>query len=201
MRSKLSFGAFCLIVLLALSGGGCKKREVKSLTQLLKEEKTYIRDFIAKEGFTVKEASGEETTFEANILYHFPNGLYMQVLDAGKTRPEVNKTKVVVRFAGYMFQKEPLSSFNNLTDGSYQNTEFLYIESYNRGALHYSLLPSAPGYTLNSLMCEGLAFPMSLLGDGARVRLIIPFLLGPEVAYNTGTPMYCQEAQYEFSKP
>ena len=50
-------------------------------------------------------------------------------------------------------------------------------------------------------MCEGLAFPMSLLGDGARVRLIIPFLLGPEVAYNTGTPMYCQEAQYEFSKP
>ena len=200
MKNKLTFGTIAVLFAL-LFLGGCKEKEMKSLTQLIKEEKGNISSFINEQGFSVKEASGEETSFEKNILYHFPNGLYMEVIDPGKTRPEANKTKIVVRFKGYSFAEKPLSPFNNLTDGSFQNTEFLYIEAYNRGALHYSLLPSAPGYSLNSLMCEGLAFPMSLCGDGGRVKLIIPFLIGPEMAYNAGSSMYCEEVVYEFSKP
>ena len=49
-------------------------------------------------------------------------------------------------------------------------------------------------------MCEGLAFPMSLLGDGAKVRLIIPFTIGAEINYNRGSTMYCREVRYEFTR-
>lgn len=82
----------------------------------------------------------------------------------------------------------------------FQDTEFIYVDRYSRGALHFILIKSAPGYSLNALMCEGLAFPMSLLGDGAKVRLIIPFTIGAEINYNRGSTMYCREVRYEFTR-
>ena len=88
MKNKLTFGTIAVLFAL-LFLGGCKEKEMKSLTQLIKEEKGNISSFINEQGFSVKEASGEETSFEKNILYHFPNGLYMYPTVAGlsKGRP------------------------------------------------------------------------------------------------------------------
>ena len=175
--------------LVALGGTACSKtKDIKSLSQMLKEEEIAISKLINKENITVRN-------------YKFSNGLYMEVLEAGGEHPVAEKTRVNVRFEGYIFNKDSIQqNFNNLSIPGFQDTEFIYVDRYSRGALHFILIKSAPGYSLNALMCEGLAFPMSLLGDGAKVRLIIPFTIGAEINYNRGSTMYCREVRYEFTR-
>ncbi|MBB6276282.1 DUF4827 family protein [Porphyromonas circumdentaria] len=179
----------------------CKKeKEIKSLTELLREEEKAIDNFIRSNGITVEEAREGQQEFKPDVYYKFRNNLYMCVLDKGGELAIPEKTRVNVRMRGYMFKEKKEFSFDNLSNGGYQDTEFLYVDRYNRGALHFIKLPSAPSSSLNSLMCEGLAFPMSLLGNGAKVRLIIPFSIGPEMNYEAGISMFCEEVRYEFSK-
>lgn len=199
-----TFLHFSLVVILATLGlslinVSCKKgKEIRSLTKMLSDEKKNIENFIAEKGFNVAEASKNQTTFDPETYYLFDNGLYMKVLDKGTTRPEAEKTHIIVRFKGYFFTDQQKGSFDNLSNAKFQNTEFLYIERYEYGSVHFQLMPAAPGSNINKLMCEGLAYPMSLLGDGARVSLIIPFLIGPETAYSGGLSMFCEEARYQF---
>ena len=52
------------------------------------------------------------------------------------------------------------------------------------------------------LLCEGIAYPMSQLGDGAVVQLIIPFDLGPSQNYTAGNSIFVEKAIYTFyTKP
>lgn len=191
----LLFGGLCLT-------SSCKdKKQMRSLSKMLKEEKRNIEKFINEQQLTIKEGSVDQKEFEENVYYHFPNNLYMRVLDKGTTKPKAGKTHVVVRYKGHFFSNKRLASFDNLSVGDYQNTEFLYVEAYERGALHYRLLPSSPGNNLNKLMCEGVAFPLSLLGDGAKISLIVPFLIGPEVAYNAGMTVFYEEVRFQFYIP
>ncbi len=177
----------------------CKKKDsVKSLTQMVRDEKKFISSYIATHNLFVQEITEGQTDFTPNVFYKFSNGVYMNVLDKGGQLPTPEKTKVILRFKGHFFNPNPINVFDNLSKGHYQDTEILYVDRYNRGALHYELINPAPGESLNELVCEGIAFPLSIVGDGARVQLIIPFLVGPEKAYKVGYPMFCEEVRYEF---
>ncbi len=177
-----------------------KEKEIKSLTELLREEETAIANFIQSNNFTIENGVEGQKEFKSDVFYKFGNGVYICVIDKGEELATPEKTRVNVRMKGYMFRSERELAFDNLSNGGFQDLEFLYVDRYNRGALHFVKLPSAPGSTISSLMCEGVAFPMSLVGNGAKVRLIIPFSVGPEMNYETGVSMYCQEVRYEFSK-
>lgn len=202
VQRSLSLVVLSLISLVSVSAvflTSCNKnKNIRSLTEMLNDEKKWVSQFIAQKQFQVADGWDGQNEFDPHTFYKFNNGLYIQVLDAGKEKPIAEKTRIKVRFKGYFFNPDSINGFDNLSKGNYQNTEFLYVNRYVRGAVHYVLLPSAMGNTLNDVMCEGVAFPMSLLGNGARVRLIVPFLIGPEVAYNLGYPMYCEEVRYEF---
>lgn len=201
MKRVYSALMLLLVGLLTLGLSSCDTKELKSLTEMLKEEETAIANFITQEHITVKDYAQGQTTFDSEVYYKFNNGLYMQVLDRGGELPIADKTRVNVRFKGRLFNHEgDKGSFDNLSTPGYQDTEFIYIDKYSRGALHFILVKSAPGYSLNALMCEGLAFPMSLLGNGAKVRLIIPFSIGVEANYRTGHTMFCEEVHYEFTR-
>ncbi|KGN98947.1 hypothetical protein HQ36_00130 [Porphyromonas gingivicanis] len=200
MKRMLPFFLFFFIGFSPLWVSCQKEKEIKSLTQLLREEEKAIDKFIASNNIVVEKAKEGQQEFKPDVYYKFSNNLYMCVIEKGGERAIPEKTRVNVRLKGHMFKDVKQLSFDNLSNGGYQDMEFLYVDRYNRGALHFIKLPSAPSSNLNSLMCEGLAFPMSLLGNGAKVRLIIPFAIGPELNYETGLSMYCEEVRYEFSK-
>lgn len=200
MHKKISFQTFLLLVVAVLLASSCDERtkNMRSLSRMLSDEKKNIERFIGEKGFKVEKGVADQTVFEEGIYYHFDNNLYLRVIEKGTTRPEAGKTRIVVRFKGFMFGEKTTVEFDNLSIGGFQDTEFLYIEHYDRGAIHFKLMPPAPGKNLNAYMCEGIAFPMSLLGDGAKVSLIIPFLIGPDRASQQGTTMYCEEVRYQF---
>ncbi len=195
-----------ILLLLTLSclllSPACRKtKDIKSLTEMLKDEEKTIENLIQKKSFVVKEYDKKQKTLEKGIFYHFPNGLYMEVLDKGGERPTPEKTRVIVRMRGEMLlMKELVGTFDSLSSGGFQDAEFKYVNRYERGEVHFIPMTVAPGYSLSNLLCEGLAYPMTLLGDGARVRLIIPFSIGPSINYREGKTMFCDEVRYEFSR-
>ncbi len=194
----LLFATFIGVILLP----SCRKnKDIKSLSEMLKEEKKTINKLIEKKNFSVKEYEKGQKEFDPNTFYLFENGLYMQVLNPGKERPIAEKTRINIRMKGEMILGgNTLGEFDSLSSGGFQDLEFKYVDRYQRGAIHYLPIASAPSFTLSNLLCEGLAFPMSLLGNGARVRLIIPFSIGPSVNYKEGKTMYCEDVRYEFSR-
>ena len=65
--------------------------------------------------------------------------------------------------------------------------------------MHYSPINDGGLTTVyDNLLCEGVAFPMSALGNGAVVELIVPFELGPSQNYTAGNSIYVQRASYVF---
>ena len=80
-----------------LTLGSCKKSDIKSLKEMKKDERKAIESFINRMGFTIKEGHEGQSEFDPDIMYHFDNDLYMQVLDKGKEPPVLNKTKINVR--------------------------------------------------------------------------------------------------------
>lgn len=181
----------------------CDKKSIRSITRMKKDERKVINHFIKEKGFKIKKASDGQTQFDPDIMYELYNGLYMQVLDKGTDEMAVEKkTHVFIRLEGEMLDpnapEEMKIRFNNLSSSKYQPIEFIYENYYRQGEIHFETVGSNQGFTLDHLMCEGLAFPMSILGDKARVRLIIPFVIGPDINYNMGRPMYCEEVEYNF---
>lgn len=189
-------------LLLPMALPSCKEKlKIKSLTELLRDEKKNISRFIKENNIRVQEVDDRHDSFTPGIFYKFSNGVYMEVIDRGTEMAVPEKTKVIVRFKGYFFLDKKDAAFDNISKGFYQNTEILYVNREERGTIHYVLIPPAPGVSLNDLMCEGLAFPLSKVGNGARIRLIVPFDKGSNMAYRRGMTMYCEEVRYEFIKP
>ena len=174
-----------LLLIPVLALGSCKKnRSIKPLSQLKREQRQAIDRLIKESSFTV-------------------NGLYIRVLDKGTTRPEANKTTVSVQLKGYFFNVSQSKGaiFDNLTETNVRPLFFRYASwETSEGKIHYSSLNESGVY--EDLICEGVAFPMSLLGDGAIVQLIIPFDLGPSQNYTAGNSLFVEKAVYTFyTKP
>ena len=79
---KLEYLLSILITgLVALGGTACSKtKDIKSLSQMLKEEEIAISKLINKENITVRNYAEGQTSFDKGIYYKFSNGLYMEVL-------------------------------------------------------------------------------------------------------------------------
>ena len=190
------------IAMAILAFGSCKKSDIKSLKEMKQDERKAIESFISRMGFTIKDGAEGQTEFDPNVMYHFDNDLYMQVLDKGKEAPELNKTKINVRMEGFYFNRErdSIVVFNSLTSGGFQESVFRYIHTYNDGDINFELIPCTTGANLDAYVCQGIAFPMTMLGNGARVRLIVPFRLGPDNLYSQGMTGYYKEVEYIFRK-
>lgn len=210
---KLSYMRLLSLVALLVGLGitSCKdEQKLKSLSDLKAEQASAISSLVEKHQFKVVDlgASGKlPDTPDPSVYYKIPSasGLYMRVLDRGdKSRRAVDKeTKIFVAFKGHSFSKEfPLiARFDNLSRPSFPPVEFLYTVFYQYGEKHYTLLKqNASVVNYDDLMCQGLAYPMSILGDGARVSLIIPFEIGPEASYASGQTFFIDEAEYTFAK-
>lgn len=203
---------FCVSALVVVLGlMGCKDdKKLKSLSDLKAEQATAIGALLERQQMKVVNlgSSGKlPKEIDPNVYYKIPSasGLYMRVLDVGDpNRRAVDKeTKIFVSFKGHSFDKEhnQIGRFDILSRPDYPPVEFLYTLFYQYGEVHFTLLKQTASIAnYDYLMCEGLAYPMSVLGDGARVSLIIPFEIGPTSTYASGITYFVEEAEYTFAK-
>lgn len=202
MKRTIFYAIAGLALLLVM--GGCRKNQFRSLLEMKRDQQKAIERLITTENLKVRKLSDVVLPAQPdpNVYYLFPNGIYMRVIDAGTGKAEAGKTHVFLKLEGKLFKEDQtINEFNSIANPKYQPTEFLFINQYYMGERYFNLIGSGiPSSSLDYLMCEGLAFPMAHLGDGARVSLIIPFTMGSETYYKEGLPMYVKEAIYNFKK-
>lgn len=225
MKLRISSVLYALLGgMLVLGSVGCSKNEVKTLSELKDEQTTAIRRLISTRSLQVVERRTNTLpeTIDPKVYYKLPNGLYLRVLDLGAQGKEVKQeeTRVYAQLKGYQFTVSgDRTPFDFYQKASHPPIEFVYTYFYNAGDIHYRALgQTAPQFNYDYLMCEGIAFPISLedesitperreqlaldrthvarLGNGARVSMIIPFELGPVESYSDGISIFIEEAEY-----
>lgn len=184
----------------------CSKDEGKSLSELKEEQSDAIASFKANRQLSFIELKGNElpSIIDKNVYYRMKNGLYIRVIDAGDTSKwaEEDKSIIFATFKGHQFTKfaSLTARFDNLSQAHIPELEFRYVNYYNGGEIHHAIISNTrPLVNYDSFMCEGIAFPLSLkgvIGNGARLSLIIPFDLGPSSSYSSGATTFIEEIRY-----
>lgn len=201
LKSIIVLGIITLSTIL-----GCKRDNLKSLSELKDDQADNIERIIKENNWKVVKLNDDKfpSKIDYNVYYLFPNGLYIKVIDEGNNEKAIkDKTHIFLYAKGYITNSKDkkFGTFDSLSDGNFMPIEFIYTEYYYQGYFHYRELPQITnGYSISQIMCEGLAYPMSLLGNNARVSLIIPFELAPNFTYTNGSSIVVQEANYSFKK-
>ncbi len=210
-RKLKSLVHLCFVALVLASIGSCSDNDIKSFSDLKEEQKDAINRLISEKQLKVVELDDDNlpNKIDSKVYYKFPNGLYMRVLDRGELNTDGSikrvplNTKLALAFKGYLFSwnKKEYPSFDNMSNAGSEFTFFTYTYFYNQGDVHFTLVQQENGVgNLDAYMCEGLAYPMTQLGNGASVSLIVPFEVGPQMTYKDGLSLFIDEANYTIIK-
>lgn len=186
-----------MIMCVALVVVSCDK--TKSYTEHLKDERKAIERLIRREGFDIIDDYPADGVFKKNEFVKLDNGVYLNVIDSGNgNRAVAGRTKVLCRFEANNIQGDTTALFvNNLTYGLgyYPHpTEFIFGYNVYSGEKR--------SYVPDELVGEGLATGLYHVGEGAKVRLIVPFKRMASGGYfqKNYIPVYFSKVRYTFEK-
>lgn len=147
---------------------------------MLKDEQKAISKFISDSGFVVLTEYPKDKVFQSNEFLKLPNGLYMNVIDSGKEKID-SFSVVLYRYKSFRSLFDTITYAGNWYD--YSPSEFVY----------------GPAPSSSNGQIEGLATPLSFVGNQAKVKLIIPSALNSYSIMNSVTPYYYDCIKYEKS--
>ncbi|MDR2683559.1 MAG: DUF4827 domain-containing protein [Dysgonamonadaceae bacterium] len=176
-----------ILSLLSLGWVALSCDQSQSMQEYIREEKKSIERYIQSQKIDVLDEYPKDSTFKDNQYYKTSDGLYMHVVDKGNpARRAETYDEVLVRF-----------------------DYFVYIKSYVSGqtdsiVLNYNYLPIAftygiPGSYYNDpagLACNGFSIPLSYVGEGGVVDLIIPSELGNSTDNSSFAPVFYKNLKY-----
>lgn len=190
-------GFYILMILCAaILVVSCDK--TKSYTEHLKDERKAIDRLIDSEGIKVLKNYPENGVFKENEFVKLDNDVYLNVIDSGNgERAVLGTTKVLCRFEakGFLDSDTAYMMVNNLTYGlGYLGYPTEFIFGYNV----YS--GESRSYDPDIFVGEGLATGLYHVGDGAILKLIVPFKRMGSYFQNNYAPVYFSKVKYTFEK-
>lgn len=188
---------FLMIMCVAFVVASCDK--TKSYTERLKEERKAIDRLIDREGIRVLKNYPADGVFQENEFVKLDNDVYINVIDSGNgERAVLGKTKVLCRFiANDIIQTDSTALLVDNLSSLYNNvwgfpTEFVFGYNVYSGS-NYDYKP-------DYFVGEGLATGLYHVGDGAIVKLIVPFKRMGNTFQSSYTPIYFSKVRYTFEK-
>jgi hypothetical protein len=186
MRKILIFlSAFFLITIIFSS---CSN--TKTYAERLDEEKTDIAKMIA-DSFNVIDFNKDSLYTKVNKhIMKLSDNLYVAILDTG------NRKKMAIAGTTVTFRFNGVHVLNDTVKMSNMQYPYPCQFVYQKTSTTYFL------YGSNIVSCEGVQKPLEFLGDGARVKLIIPSKINfsDYADINVVRPLYFEELIYTFSK-
>ena len=189
---------FCILMILcaALMVVSCDK--TKSYTEHLKEERKSIDRLIKREGFKIIDDYPADGVFKENEFVKLENDVYLNVIDSGNgNRAVLGTTKVLCRFEskGFLNSDTTYNMVNNLTyEAGYYGVPTEFVFGYNV----YS--GESRSYDPDLFVGEGLATALYHVGEGATVRMIVPFKRMGNYFQSSYVPVYFSKVKYTFEK-
>jgi len=157
---------FFIIACVGFLFAACSDDE--SYADYVNKEKDRIKDFIKEHNIVVRSDYPSDGVFKENEFYQDPSGVYINVVDSGNGKRAAYRADVYYRFSGAMTLPAADADTINLSDLSAQPLKF----QYGITTSYISSNTSNPAYWYLS---PRIVQPLRYVGEGAVVRLIIPF--------------------------
>ncbi|MDR2805788.1 MAG: DUF4827 domain-containing protein [Dysgonamonadaceae bacterium] len=159
----------------------------KSMQEYIREEKKSIERYLLSQKIDVLTEYPKDSIFKENQYYKTSDGLYMHVADRGNpTHRAEAYDEVLVRFDYFYYIKSYVSG---VTDSIVLNYLYLPI-TFKYG------IPGSYSNDPAGLACNGFAVPLSYVGEGAVVDLIIPSELGNTSDNSSFAPVFYKNLKY-----
>ena len=185
-----------LIMCTAIMVVSCDK--TKSYTDMLKAQEKAIDRLRADSGLVFLEEFPTDSIFKENEFVKLDNDVYLNVIDSGNgNRAVLGTTKVFCRFEakGILDSDTAYNMVNNLTYGpGYYGFPTEFVFGYNV----YS--GESRSYDPDLFVGEGLATALYHVGEGATVRMIVPFKRMGNYFQSSYVPVYFSKVKYTFEK-
>jgi hypothetical protein len=174
--NKLIIASLISIVAIVVFSS-CNKN--KTYAQNLNEEKKRIERFIIQNDIKVLTEYPSDSVFQEKEFYlDVSSGLYYNVIDPGNSRRIKSGEEFYVRFKGLRY----IESSDTLIYSTIQN---LQPETLKYG--------NTSTYTTSAWV-----LPLRNVGDGAKVKMLVPFKIGTPNDIQTYKTAYYEEVRYVF---
>jgi hypothetical protein len=157
------------------------------MQEYIREEKKAIERYILSQKIEVLDEYPDDSIFSENQYYKTSDGLYMHVVDRGNLERKVKAyEEVLLRFDFLYYIK---SFVSGSTDSLVPSYYYLPVE------FRYGI-PGSYSNDLSGLACNGFAIPLSYVGEGGVVDLIIPSELGNSTDNASFAPVFYRRVKY-----
>lgn len=197
-----------LLVLFALGLGFQACDNTKTYAEMLEEEKDGIKAFIKDSNIVVISqsqfyAQDSTTDVSKNEYVQLASGVYMQIIDKGfkdENGKLINPNdtvkdgdEILVRFSEFdILRKEP--SLSNLNAAE---TVDAFRYTFTSSSIAGLFLQGYMLMRYGSAVPAGWLVPLSYVGNGARVKLIVPSKMGQSQAMQQVWPYYYYIQKYQ----
>lgn len=169
MKFYKSLPLFIVVIFIALSS--CNDQA--TYAEMLADEKSSIQNFIDEKGIIVTSDYPDEIPFPDNVYYLTETGLYIHVIDTGRAVNDSlpKNTVVLVRFVETDMEGD--TTYSNMF-GTSDPYEILYNNVQTKASYGD---------------CKAWHEPLTYVGDGGHVNLIVPTKLGMSMYLNSSTKL------------
>lgn len=197
-----------LLVLFALGLGFQACDNTKTYAEMLEEEKDGIKAFIKDSNIVVISqsqfyAQDSTTDVSKNEYVQLASGVYMQIIDKGykdENGKLINPNdtvkdgdEILVRFSEFDILKGKLSLSNLNAAETVDAFRYTVTSSSIAGLFLQGYMLSVYG----SAVPAGWLVPLSYVGNGGSVKLIVPSKMGQQTAMNYVYPYYYYIQKYQ----
>ena len=195
-----------LLVLFALGLGFQACDNTKTYAEMLEEEKDDIKAFIKDSNIVVISQSqfyAQDSMTYDNEYVLLASGVYMHIVRKGYEDEDgklinpndtvKNNDEVLVRFSEYSLRDKKLSLSNLNASETVDAFRYTYSSSSIAGLFLQGYMLSVYG----SAVPAGWLVPLSYVGNGARVKLIVPSKMGQQNAMNYVLPYFYYIQKYQ----
>jgi len=183
----------CFITGICFFFGACSKSE--SYADKINREKKNIKNFINDHNIVVRDDYPSDGVFDENEYYLDPSGVYINVIDSGNGKRASNLADVYYRFTDNMELPTNESDTLSLINMSSHPLTFRYGD-----AASYSYNQSTGSQLDYYFLCPGIVVPLKFVGEGAVVRLIVPFKSTTGSVYQSGSYVTMYYSKLEYTK-
>lgn len=183
-------GLLLFVVCIGFVLGACSKGE--SYSDRVKKERKLINNFIAERDIVVLDSYPANGVFKSNEYYRDASGVYINVVDSGNGTRANKGAQVFFRFIGASSLPYVDSVAVNLSEISPLPLQFTYGVTSTYVGLSSTDIPNY------RYLSPGITDPLKYVGEGAVVRLIVPFKgdVGSSYQSLTYSTLYYDQVTY-----
>lgn len=171
-----------LITIISCISSSCSSN--KSLQELLTEERKAIDKFISMNDFVILKDYPKDGVFKEKEYFRTTDGLFFHVVDSGNGTRAQLLNDVSVRCAYYQYIKDVAGG----------DSSVYYLNPYSPFSFVYGISQT---YSVSySPVCQGWVIPLSYVGEGAILDVIIPSALGSSDDNYSVTPLFYKNLRY-----